>query len=159
MQSYKDLWIWQESKRLVKAVYVLTASFPPAEIYAMTSQLRRAAVSISSNIAEGAGRGTLKEYIHFLYNARGSAYEVETQLLICMDLGLAPKEKIEPLLQMEANTAGGINRLIDRLESSLQISKKQIARNKKQETRNKKQETIPLLPLPYDSKVIPHIKE
>ena len=65
MQSYKDLWIWQESKRLVKAVYVLTASFPPAEIYAMTSQLRRAAVSISSNIAEGAGRGTLKEYIHF----------------------------------------------------------------------------------------------
>lgn len=113
MQSYKDLWIWQESKRLVKAVYVLTASFPPAEIYAMTSQLRRAAVSISSNIAEGAGRGTLKEYIHFLYNARGSAYEVETQLLICMDLGLAPKEKIEPLLQMEANTAGGINRLID----------------------------------------------
>ena len=73
MQSYKDLWIWQESKRLVKAVYVLTASFPPAEIYAMTSQLRRAAVSISSNIAEGAGRGTLKEYlkeyIHFLYNA------------------------------------------------------------------------------------------
>ena len=124
MQSYKDLWIWQESKRLVKAVYALTASFPPAEIYAMTSQLRWAAVSISSNIAEGAGRGTLKEYIHFLYNARGSAYEVETQLLICMDLGLAPKEKIEPLLQMEANTAGGINRLIDRLESSLQISKK-----------------------------------
>lgn len=124
MQSYKDLWIWQESKRLVKAVYVLTASFPPAEIYAMTSQLRRAAVSIGSNIAEGAGRGTLKEYIHFLYNARGSAYEVETQLLICMDLGLVPKEKIEPLLQMEANTAGGINRLIDRLESSLQISKK-----------------------------------
>ena len=118
MQSYKDLWIWQESKRLVKAVYVLTASFPPAEIYAMTSQLRRAAVSISSNIAEGAGRGTLKEYIHFLYNARGSAYEVETQLLICMDLGLAPKEKIEPQLQMEANTAGGINRLIDRIESS-----------------------------------------
>ena len=64
------------------------------------------------------------ENIHFLYNARGSAYEVETQLLICMDLGLAPKEKIEPLLQMEANTAGGINRLIDRLESSLQLSKK-----------------------------------
>lgn len=102
----------------------LLLHFLPQKIYAMTSQLRRAAVSISSNIAEGAGRGTLKEYIHFLYNARGSAYEVETQLLICMDLGLAPKEKIEPLLQMEANTAGGINRLIDRLESSLQISKK-----------------------------------
>ena len=68
MQSYKDMLVWQEARALKQDVYNLTYQFPKSELYAMSSQLRRAVTSIGLNIAEGAGRGTVRDYIHFLYS-------------------------------------------------------------------------------------------
>jgi four helix bundle protein len=86
-RSYQDLVGWQKSMALVAEVYRHTKDFPPNEIYGLTSQLRRAAVSIPSNIAEGQGRLSPGEFKQFLGHAKGSAFEVETQLLIARDLG------------------------------------------------------------------------
>jgi four helix bundle protein len=88
-KSFRDLTVWQRSIDLTECIYLLTASFPPQEIYGLTSQLRRAAVSVASNIAEGAGRGSKKEFRQFLWIARGSNYEVQTQLVIAARLQLA----------------------------------------------------------------------
>ena len=78
---------WQESIKLVKGVYALTASFPASETYGLSSQMRRAAVSVPSNIAEGAARESQREFAHFLVIARGSLSELETQLVIANELG------------------------------------------------------------------------
>lgn len=88
MKNHKDLLVWQKSIALVKELYVETASFPKEEIYGITSQIRRAAVSIPSNISEGYGRGHNREIIHFLYIALGSASEVETQIILCKEVDL-----------------------------------------------------------------------
>jgi four helix bundle protein len=88
-RKHHDLLAWQEGIKLVKAVYGLTKAFPRDEQFALTSQMRRAAVSIPSNIAEGAARGTQKEFAHFLTLARGSLSELETQLTISRELGYA----------------------------------------------------------------------
>ncbi len=87
MKTHKDLDAWRESIELVQAVYRTTKVFPQEEVYGLTNQLRRAAVSIPSNIAEGAGRGSKKEFIQFLHIALGSLSEVETQLIIADRLG------------------------------------------------------------------------
>ena len=87
-QSFKDLNAWRKAIALTVAIYKLTESFPPSERYGLTDQLRRAAVSVASNIAEGYGRSTRGEYIQFLGHARGSNCEVETQLVIVAALGL-----------------------------------------------------------------------
>src|SRR6185437_7821701 len=86
LKSYKDLIVWQRSIELVKEIFLLTDSFPKSELYGLTSQMRRAAVSIPSNIAEGYGRNSRKEYNHALAIAYGSALELETQLLIAKEL-------------------------------------------------------------------------
>ncbi len=86
--SYRDLIVWQRAMQMTLSIYRLTASFPKDEIYGLTSQLRRASVSVPSNIAEGYGRGTRGEYKNFLGIARGSIYEVQTQLTLCQELGL-----------------------------------------------------------------------
>ena len=86
IKSHKDLKVWQESMTLVVVVYRATEDFPKHEIYGLTSQIRRATVSIPSNIAEGAGRKGNKEFIRFLYIALGSLSEVETQLEIAFRL-------------------------------------------------------------------------
>ena len=85
--GYRDLRAWQEARLLVKAVYLATKSFPKDELYGLTQQVRRAAVSVPSNIAEGYGRGTRKDYVRFLQMARGSLYEVQCQVLLAEDLG------------------------------------------------------------------------
>ncbi len=85
--SYKDLRVWQESFALSIAVYKLTRDFPSEEVYGLTSQLRRAAVSIPSNITEGYGRGTRRDYRSFVSIARGSVLELQTQLAIASELG------------------------------------------------------------------------
>lgn len=87
VKSYKDLQVWQRSVQLSVELYRLTASFPDEERYGLSSQIRRAGVSIPSNIAEGYGRGTRKEYKQFLAIARGSTLEVQTQLIIASELG------------------------------------------------------------------------
>ena len=84
---FEDLKVWQKGLRLVKDIYALTKDFPKDEMYGLTSQLRRAAVSIPVNIAEGKGRRSSKEFIQFLYTARGSAFELMTLLKIAADLG------------------------------------------------------------------------
>ncbi len=84
--DYKELDIWVQSRKLVKTVYVLTKSFPKDEQFSLISQVRRCAVSIPSNTAEGCGRQSAKETIHFLHIARGSLYELETQFILTSDL-------------------------------------------------------------------------
>ena len=82
VHSYQNLIVWQKAMNLVVAIYKLTDKFPKSEIYGLTSQMRRAAISIPSNIAEGRRRGHKKEFLHFLLNAYGSGAELETQLAI-----------------------------------------------------------------------------
>jgi len=99
-QSYKQLTVWQKSINLVEGIYTLTSEFPNAEIYGLTSQMRRAVISIPSNIAEGQKRKDLPEYLQFLRIANGSAAELETQLIISRRL--YPRltySSVEPLLE------------------------------------------------------------
>lgn len=84
--DYKELDVWVQARKLVKKVYVLSGNFPKEEQFSLTSQLRRCSVSVSSNIAEGCGRQTAKETIHFLHIARGSLFEAETQIILAKDL-------------------------------------------------------------------------
>lgn len=86
LKSYKDLIVWQKSIQLVKEVYRLTTNFPKDEIYGLSSQMKRAAISIPSNIAEGYSRKGIKEYSHFLHIAYGSSTELETQIIIAKEL-------------------------------------------------------------------------
>ena len=86
IQSFKDLTVWQKSMTLVKQVYDITAGFPATEQFGLANQMRRAAVAIPSNIAEGKKRNSKKDFVHFLHIADGSAAELETQLLISKDL-------------------------------------------------------------------------
>ncbi len=100
MRSHQKLNVWIESMALVKQLYTATKEFPKEEIYGLTNQMRRAAVSIPSNISEGAARNSKKEYLRFLYIARGSLSELETQLLIAVDIGYILKDT-ELLQQIE----------------------------------------------------------
>jgi four helix bundle protein len=90
-QNYQDLLAWQKAMDLVITVYRCTEALPQAELFGLTSQMRRSAVSIPSNIAEGKGRFSAKELVHFLLQARGSLLELETQLLIAYRLGYLPE--------------------------------------------------------------------
>ena len=99
MRGYRDLRAWQEAMNLVTAVYRVTRTFPKDELYALVSQLRRAAVSIPSNLAEGHGRNSRNEFRQFIGQARGSLSEVETQLEIAKNLGYINSETLETLLK------------------------------------------------------------
>jgi four helix bundle protein len=85
--SFKDLVVWQRSVELCLATYKLTSAFPDSERFGLTNQLRRASVSVASNIAEGYGRSTRGEYFQFLGHARGSVFEIQTQMVIAEGLG------------------------------------------------------------------------
>ncbi|MDQ4139740.1 MAG: four helix bundle protein [Bacteroidota bacterium] len=93
MHNYKELKIWQEGIVLAKLIYQATATFPPNEKYGLTSQINRSAVSIPSNIAEGAGRNYDKEFVQFLGIALGSAFELETQIILANSFGFIAEEK------------------------------------------------------------------
>jgi four helix bundle protein len=114
-QSFKDLLVWQHAIELTTEIYKLTASFPSAERFGLTNQMRRAAVSIASNIAEGYGRATKGEYIQFLGHARGSCSELETQLVIArnLDFGTAPN------LESSEALCHDVSRLLGALMNSL----------------------------------------
>ena|ERR1039457_2054249 len=94
-QSFRELQVWQKAMQLAIAIYQLTRSFPREELYGLTSQLRRAAVSVPSNIAEGHGRLSNREFTHFLSIARGSVCELQTQLEIARSLGFGTVKAIE----------------------------------------------------------------
>ena len=92
MKTHKDLNVWQESIILVTLIYEKTKSFPKDELFGLTSQIRRSAISIPSNIAEGAARESNKEFLRFLFIAQGSISELDTQLLIANNLNFLSKE-------------------------------------------------------------------
>jgi four helix bundle protein len=94
IKTHKDLKLWKEAMALAKGIYELTRDFPKEETYGLVSQIRRAAVSIPSNLAEGAARNSNKEFIQYLYVSLGSLAELETQLLLSRDLGYAQSEEI-----------------------------------------------------------------
>jgi len=94
IKSHEDLNVWKDSINLVTRIYKLTKDFPKTELYGLTNQIRRSAVSIPSNIAEGSGRKSKKEYLQFLYVSLGSIAELDTQLLIASNLGYLTNEEI-----------------------------------------------------------------
>jgi four helix bundle protein len=96
-RSYRDLNVWKLSIELVKDIYYVTTKFSPVEIYGLTNQLRRAAISIPSNIAEGQGRNSFKEFKQFLAVALGSLAELETQLIISHEIGYLNQENLSKL--------------------------------------------------------------
>jgi four helix bundle protein len=118
IKSHKDLIVWQKSIKLVVHIYRLTDTFPKTEIYGITSQIRRAAVSIPSNIAEGKGRGTRADFAHFLVMARGSGCELETQLTITENLGYITKQELGGILTELDEVMKMLNGLISSLKTS-----------------------------------------
>src|SRR5689334_8479807 len=111
--SFRDLFVWQKAMELVTDIYRVTKDFPPEERYGLTSQIRRAAVSIPSNIAEGQARPTLGEFRQFLGHAKGSLAEMETQLLIAENLGFF---RVPNDLQLQSAEVG---RMLNGLFSSV----------------------------------------
>lgn len=99
MASYKDLDVWKNAMQLVKEVYMLTNKFPREELYALTSQTKRAAVSVPSNIAEGLGRQYKKDTLQFLHVSRGSLYELETLLNIAVMLQIITETEFKTTIQ------------------------------------------------------------
>jgi four helix bundle protein len=115
MKTYRDLMVWQKSMAMVTEIYKVTQSFPRREDYGITSQIRRCAVSIPSNIAEGYGRHSRNEYIRFLQIALGSLFELQTQLEIAANLGYLKKEEFDVLYENTREVERMLSVLIKRL--------------------------------------------
>jgi len=120
VRDFKGLKIWQKAMDLTEEIYRVSKSFPREEIYGLTSQLRRAAVSIVSNISEGCGKKTTKDFISFLHNALGSVKEVECQLIISDRLGYLNKEKFRNLNKEVGNLGGMVMGFIKCLSEDLE---------------------------------------
>jgi four helix bundle protein len=117
MRNFRDLRIWQKGMEIVREVYRLTPLLPDEEKYGLKSQLQRAAVSISSNIAEGCSRDSERDFKWFLHIAIGSAYERETQLTISQQLDLIPKNKVESILLLLSEEQKMINSFISAIKT------------------------------------------
>ena len=116
IKTFKDLKVWQKSYSLVLEVYKSTKHFPSEEKFGLKSQIRRAAVALPSNIAEGYARRYLKQYVHFLCIAYGSGAELETQLLLAKDLGYLKDEKLKDLINKYYEVERMLSALIKSLE-------------------------------------------
>jgi len=115
IDSYSELIVWQKAMDLVEAVYALTKNFPSEEVYGLTSQIRRAAISMPSNIAESSNRGTRKDFRNFLFNAFGSGAELETQVEIAKRLGLVTSDDCGKLEKLLDEVMRMLNKLISEL--------------------------------------------
>ena len=115
IKNYKELVVWKRAMELVVEAYSLVKCLPKEETFALSDQIRRAAVSIPSNIAEGNGRASTKDYSRFLSMARGSKYELETQLLICEKLNYLTKEQISKAMNLSEEIGRMLNVLIAKL--------------------------------------------
>jgi four helix bundle protein len=115
-ENYRDLIAWQKAKALALEVYICTREFPRAETYGLTSQMRRAAISIPSNIAEGKGRYSPKELVQFLHHARGSLLELETQLEIAHELGYIEQFTFKRIEVQTRELGRVLNGLIQRFQ-------------------------------------------
>ncbi len=100
MHNVSDLKVWQKSIELAKMTYQILPKLPKEERFGLSDQIRRSVISVSSNIAEGAGRNSNKEFLHFLGISKGSSYELQTQLILSYELGMINKEKIEPIIEL-----------------------------------------------------------
>jgi four helix bundle protein len=116
-KSYRDLIVWQKAMALARQAYALTESLPKREAYGLTDQIRRSSISVASNIAEGHGRLTDLQFRHFLGNARGSLYEMQTQMELAIDLGYLDKEKGLELMDQGWEVARILNGLLRSLRS------------------------------------------
>ncbi len=116
IQSYRDLTVWRKSMDLVVTSYRLVESFPKFENYGLGNQLRRAAVSVPANIAEGNGRRSSRTYLHHLSISYGSLMELETHLMIAGELGYISEPEIKEVLERTAEIGRMLNALIERLE-------------------------------------------
>ncbi|MCC6969131.1 MAG: four helix bundle protein [Phycisphaerales bacterium] len=117
IQSYRDLVAWQRARELVRLVYQLTGNFPGSERFGLVSQMRRAAVGVLSNIAEGYGRGSRPDYLRFLRIARGSLFELESQAIVSVDLGFLAEEqahKLSVLVDEVAKPLSGLIRVLEK---------------------------------------------
>ncbi|MFZ1917757.1 MAG: four helix bundle protein [Terriglobales bacterium] len=112
--TFHDLRVWQEAMNLTEEIYRVTIDFPKHELYGLTSQMRRAAVSVPSNIAEGKGHRSDPEFVRFLFHARGSLLELQTQLLIAKRLQYLSEEKADELVAFGNGIGRGLNALINR---------------------------------------------
>ena len=118
INSYRDLLVWKKSVGLVTNIYNLLPHYPKNEEFALTSQIKRAAISVPSNIAEGYGRNSTQDYIRFLNIARGSLYELETQLQISLNLKYIDDDKFDQMFQQSTEIAKMLTGLINRLKKA-----------------------------------------
>jgi len=120
-KTYKELDVWKKARAFVKEIYIITRDFPNEEKYGLMSQMRRCAVSIPSNIAEGYGRQFKKETVQFLHISRGSLYELETQIYIAYDLSFISEEKLNKLLADLEECRRLLSGLINYFEKNLSL--------------------------------------
>ena len=118
--TYEDLKVWRRAMDLVVSIYRCTSSFPKQEVYGLTSQMRRSAVSIPSNIAEGKGRYSRKELLQFLFHSRGSLLELRTQITIARELGFLGDAEGQTLTDQASEVGRLLNGLINRFQSPLE---------------------------------------
>lgn len=116
---WKELEVWEKSHKLVKEVYKITAKFPDEELYGLTSQIKRASVSVPTNLVEGFSRNTTKEYIQFLFNSRGSLEEVRYLLFLSQDLGHITKGVYDTLEKQCEEISKMLNALISSLKRKI----------------------------------------
>ena len=117
LKSYRDLLVWQKAMDLTIEIYRFSSDFPKSEVYGLASQLRRAGVSVPSNIAEGYGRGSRKEYVQFLCISQGSLKELETQVILAQRLNYGSKAAVDGLLGLSEE----VGRMLGALIRSLRI--------------------------------------
>lgn len=118
MKSYRDLIVWQKSMNLVTLVYSLIAEFPENEKFGLTSQIKRSAISIPSNIAEGYGRNYRKDYSRFLQIARGSLFECQTQIEIAVNLNFISSDNCKEINELSIEVEKMLNSLINKLSEN-----------------------------------------
>ena len=119
MHNFRELKIWQEAIEITKLTYKLTKRFPSSELYGLTSQMNRAAVSIPSNIAEGAGRNSNKEFTQFLNISIGSCFELETQMILAYEFNYVQKDEMEMFILNLSKLEKMINALLSTLRKQL----------------------------------------
>ena len=119
VKSFEELTIWQEARELTNKIYILSKRFPKEELYGLTSQIRRASVSIMSNIAEGFNRRSTKEFINFLIISRALISEVQNDLYISLDLNYINKKEFETIYNHAQKISMSINKLITYLRSQV----------------------------------------
>lgn len=135
-KSHRDLIAWKKSILLCREIYKLTESFPQREVYALSAQMRRAAISIPSNIAEGRTRSSRKDYAHFLQIAYGSSSELETQLVIARELGFCDEIPYKKIYALNTEVAKMLHVMIYRLNGASRSSRLESSRGSTLEARS-----------------------